>query len=574
VTTSEPGSFRSRRWFEGETLRTAIHHSRAKQMGYAREEYDGKPVIAILNTWSDINPCHGHFRQRADEVKRGIWQAGGFPVELPVMSLSEPFQKPSTMLYRNLLAMQAEEELRSHPIDGAVLMGGCDKTTPALIMGRARSTCRSSSCPPGRCSRATGGVRRWAAAATCGGTGPTSVPVAWDPRSGTRSARAWRARRTLHDDGHGLDDDRRRRGARPDPSRGLVDPRGRRRARTHGRPVRRGGGRARGRDIRVSSLLTAGAFRNALVTVMALGGSTNALIHLIAMAARADVALDLDAFDEVSRQGPAAGQPATDGRIPDGGLRPRRWAARRPGAGARPPRPRPADRQRAHPRREPRGRRGLRRSKVIRTVDDPVRADGGLAVLRGNLAPDGAVIKHGAASPDFLEHRGPAVVFDDYDDMVARIDDPDLEVTADSVLVLRNAGPVGGPGMPEWGMLPIPKKLLAEGVRDMVRISDARMSGTSYGTCVLHVAPESAVGGPLALLRDGDEIVLDVEARRLDVAVPDEELDRRRSEWVAPDPPYVRGYGRLYADHIQQADRGCDFDFLEGTAPTREPEIH
>jgi dihydroxy-acid dehydratase len=574
VTTPEPGSYRSRRWFEGETLRTAIHHSRTKQMGYAREEYDGKPVVAILNTWSDINPCHGHFRQRADDVKRGIWQAGGFPVELPMMSLSEPFQKPSTMLYRNLLAMQAEEELRSHPIDGAVLMGGCDKTTPALIMGARSVDLPIVFLPAGPMLKG-----HWRGETLASGSDMWRY---WaDVRAGCMGADEWDqvgeglARSTGHcmtmgtastmtavTEALGLTLP----GASSIPA---VDA-------AHARMAAQSGAAAVDlvrRDVRASNLLTDGSFRNAMVTVMALGGSTNALIHLIAMAARSGVDLDLDAFDEISRQIPVLAnlRPTGEFLMEDfahaGGLRAVLAQVREHLDLGRPT-------VNGNTLGENVEGADIYDDRVIHTIDDPIRTDGGLAVLRGNLAPDGAVIKHGAASPGFLAHRGPAVVFDDYDDMVARIDDPDLEVTADSVLVLRNAGPVGGPGMPEWGMLPIPKKLLGEGVRDMVRISDARMSGTSYGTCVLHVAPESAVGGPLALLRDGDLIELDVEARRLDVLIPDEELQRRRDAWEAPEPHYVRGYGRLFADHILQADRGCDFDFLQGTTPTPEPEIH
>ncbi|MDF2864475.1 MAG: dehydratase family protein 5 [Achromobacter mucicolens] len=573
----KPEDLRSHRWYGVKDLRSFGHRSRTAQMGYHRSDYAGKPVIAIINTWSDINPCHSHFKQRVEEVKRGIWQAGGFPVEMPAMSLSEPFQKPTTMLYRNLLAMETEELLRSYPADGCVLMGGCDKTTPALIMGAVSMDLPTIFVPAGPMLRGN-----W--------NGNTLG-------SGSDTWKYWaelRAGNITEEDWQGVED-----GIARSPGHcmtmgtastmtGAVEalglclsgassipaPDSR-----HAQMASLTGKRIVDmvwEDLKPSDLLTAASYDNAVRTVLALSGSTNAVVHLIAMARRSGFGLDLDRFDHLARTTPVLAnlRPAGKYLMEDfyyaGGLRAmlvqlgdlldtaqRTVDGRTLGeniAGAR-----------------------IFNEDVIRPRAQALIERDGLAVLRGNLAPDGAVIKPPAMEARLQVHTGRAVVFKDYNDMAERIDDPDLDVDADSVIVLQNAGPQGAPGMPEWGQLPIPQKLLKQGVRDMVRISDARMSGTSYGACVLHVAPESYVGGPLALVKDGDRITLDVPNRRLDLLIPDAELAERRAAWQAPPPRFERGYGVLYLKHVGQADTGCDFDFLqseERAAPAGEPEIH
>ena len=569
-----PEDLRSHRWYGASDMRSFGHRSRTAQMGYSRRDYLGKPVIAIVNTWSDINPCHAHFRQRAEEVKRGVWQAGGFPVEMPALTLSEPFQKPTTMLYRNLLAMETEELLRSYPADGAVLMGGCDKTTPALLMGAISMNLPAVFLPAGPMLRGD-----WRGNFLGSGS---DVWKYWaEKRAGNITETAWEEIENgiARSHGHCMTMGTASTMTSAAEALGMTlagaasipaaDSR-------HARMAVDTGRRAVEMvwtDVKPRDILTAASFDNAITTVLALGGSTNALVHLIAMARRCGIPLSLDRFDELSRRTPllANVRPAGKYLMEDfhyaGGLRAlmvriadllaldaRTIEGRSLGeaiAGAE-----------------------VFADDVIMPRERALVASGSLAVLRGNLAPDGAVIKPAAAEAQLLEHRGPAVVFADYNDMAARIDDPALPVTADSVIVLLSAGPLGAPGMPEWGQLPIPKKLLEQGVRDMVRISDARMSGTSYGACVLHVAPESHIGGPLALVRDGDMIVLDVPARRLTLEVDDAELARRRAKWQRPPPHFARGFGALYQRHITQANEGCDFDFLEGTAATPDPEIH
>jgi dihydroxy-acid dehydratase len=570
----KPEDLRSHRWYGATDLRSFGHRSRTAQMGYDRSDYAGKPVIAILNTWSDINPCHSHFRQRAEEVKRGVWQAGGFPVEMPAISLSEPFQKPTTMMYRNFLAMEAEELLRSYPADGAVLMGGCDKTTPGLIMGAISMGLPFVFMPAGPMLRGN-----WHGKPL--GSGSDSWKYWAELRAGNITERDWNevedgiARSAGHCMTMGtastMTSVAEVLGLTLPGAASIPAPDA-----NHSRMATLTGKRAVEmvwEDLKPADILTAGSFDNAIVTTLALGGSTNAIVHLIAMARRAGIPLALDRFDQLAAKTPLLADLRPSGRflMEDfyyaGGLRALLAEVRDLLALGE------------------RTVNGLTLGEniagaeiyapdVIRPRANPLVASGSLAVLRGNLAPDGAVIKPSAADPKLHRHAGPAVVFEDYNDMAARIDDPDLPVTADSVIVLKNAGPKGGPGMPEWGQLPIPKKLLAQGVRDMVRVSDARMSGTSYGACVLHVAPESWIGGPLALVRDGDVIELDVPGRALNLKVSEAELARRRAEWKAPAPRFARGYGKIFAEHITQANEGCDFAFLEGTAPTPEPEIH
>ena len=569
-----PEELRSHRWFGAKDLRAFGHRSRTLQMGYSREDFAGKPVIAILNTWSDINPCHAHFRTRAEEVKRGVWQAGGFPLEMPAIALAEPFQKPSTMLYRNLLAMETEELLRSYPVDGVVLMGGCDKTTPALIMGATSMNLPAIYVPAGPMLRGN-----WHGEHL--GSGTDSWKYWAELRAGTIDEQAWQEVESgiARSFGHCMVMGTASTMTSVAETLGLTLPGAASipaADANHPRMATESGRRVVDmvwEDLRPAEILTPAAFDNAITAVHALSGSTNAIIHLVAMAGRAGIDLKLERFDELARTTPVLAnvQPAGKYLMEDfyyaGGLRAllanlngklnlgcrtvNGMALGQNIEGAR-----------------------TYNEDVIRNRGNPVSAIGGLAVLRGNLAPDGAVIKPTAAEPRLLKHIGAAVVFRDYNHMAARIDDENLKVDADSVIVLQNAGPLGGPGMPEWGQLPIPKKLLREGVRDMVRISDARMSGTSYGACVLHVAPESYLGGPLALVKDGDRIELDVERRRLQLHVDDAELMRRRRLWQPPAPHYARGYGALYAKHITQANQGCDFDFMHAGAPTPDPEIH
>ena len=555
---------RSEKWFgepgHDEGVRTLSHRSRMRQLGFGADEHLGKPVIAILNTWAEINPCHMHLRDRAEQVRRGVWQAGGFPLEFPVATLSETFQKPTPMLYRNLLAMEAEELLRSYPIDGAVLMGGCDKTTPALLMGAASAGLPAIFVPAGPMLRGNyrgqplaSGTDLWRywADYRAGMIGDCELAdleagIARSPghcmtmgTASTMTSAAEALGMTLP-------------GAASIPA---VDS-------AHHRMAAASGARAVElvrEELTPSKIMTREAFLDAVATVLALGGSTNAVIHLVAMAGRCGVPLSLDDFDAMSRRVPVLAD------VRPGGshlMEDFHYAGGLPGLLSRLGTVLHLDRITVTGRSLAANLDGAQvwGDEVIRPLDRPLAADGGISVLRGNLAPDGAVIKHLAAEPALLEHTGPAVVFEDYADMRARINS--AQITPESVLVLRGSGPLGGPGMPEYGMVPIPDRLLAQGVRDMVRVSDARMSGTSYGTCVLHIAPESYLGGPLALVRDGDPITLSVSGRLLHLAVDDAELARRRAAWTPPVPCYERGYGALYLRHIGQADQGCDFDFL------------
>jgi dihydroxy-acid dehydratase len=569
-----PQDLRSCRWLGREDLRTFGHRSRLQQLGYDRADWVGKPVIGILNTWSDINACHGHLRARAEDVKRGVWQAGGFPLELPAMSLAEPFVKPSTMLYRNFLAMECEELLRSHPIDGAVLMGGCDKTTPGLVMGAISMGLPAIYVPAGPMLRGN-----WRGRTLGSGS---DVWKYWDEkRAGKIGEAEWSeieggiarsfgtcmvmgtaATMMAITEALGLSLP----GASSIPAPDANHPR---MCAAAGRRIVD----MVWEDLTPEKILTPAAFDNAIRVHMALGGSTNAIIHVIAMARRAGVALDMQRFDEISRQVPVIANITPSGKylMEDffyaGGLRALMAAMSdlldlsSITVTGRPLRDNIAGAETYLP-------------DVIHPLSAPLYPEGATAVLTGNLAPRGCVMKPAAADKRLLQHRGRAIAFESYEHMAGEIERDDLDVTPDDVMVLKNCGPKGGPGMPEWGQLPIPRKLLKAGVRDMLRVSDARMSGTSYGACILHVAPESFIGGPLALVKTGDEIEIDVPDRKIHLHVSDNELSRRRAAWTPPPPRYARGYGAMYSAHIGQADEGCDFDFLQGREPTPEPEIH
>lgn len=568
---------RSARWFAPDDLRSFGHRSRAMQMGLSREDWDGKPIIAILNTWSDVQPCHMHFKDRVEFVKKGVLQAGGMPVEIPVHSLGEQFLKPSSMLYRNMVAMEVEEVLRSNPVDGAVLMGGCDKSTPALAMGAVSVGLPFIYLPAGPMLRGN-------YAGKVLGSGADAWKYWDDRRAGKISKEEW----------HGVEGGIARSyghcmtmgtastmtaiaeafglclpGASSIPAPDV----------SHQRMSAACGRRIVDmvwEDLRPDQIITEASTRNAVTVAMATGCSTNAIIHLIAMARRAGVPLNLDDLDAIGRTTPVLANIRPSGKdylMEDffyaGGL-----LALMKELGAK--LDLTALTVTGQPLGQSVGEAQNYNNEVIRPLSNPVYHEGSLAVLKGNLAPDGAVIKPAAMDPKFTTHRGPAIVADSYAELKTIIDDPNAPITADHVLILRNAGPQGGPGMPEWGMIPMPQKLLNEGHRDMVRLSDARMSGTSYGACILHVAPEAYIGGPLALIETGDIISLDVPNRALNVEVSDAEMDRRRAAWTPPKPRYQRGYGWVYLKHIEQADKGCDFDFLrtEFGAPVSEPEIN
>ncbi len=569
-----PESLRSHRWYGPDDLRSFGHRSRTKQMGLHRDEFVGKPVIGIVNTWNEMNTCHTHFPQRVQDVKRGVLSAGGFPVELPAMSLGEQLMKPTAMMYRNFLAMEVEELLRSYPIDGAVLMGGCDKTTPGVLLGAISMNLPCIYVPGGAMLRG-----HWRGETLGSGTDAWKY---WDERrSGKLDTKSWfeiedgiaRSPGTCMTmgtavtmmsmaDALGMSLP----GASSIPA---VDS-------NHNRMASLSGRRAVDlvwQDIKPTDILTEQAFENAIKVQMAIGGSTNAIIHLTALARRAGVTLDLEIFDRISQGIPLLANIKPSGKYV---MEDFYYAGGLTALMKRLEESLNLETVTINGKTLRDNLEGAEvfNEDVIRPLENPISTAGGTAVLRGSLAPDGAVIKPTAAEERLWKHRGPAVVFKDIRDLKARVDSEDLEVTADSVLVLQNAGPVGGPGMPEWGQLPIPKKLLNQGVRDVIRISDARMSGTSYGACVLHVSPEAALGGPLGLVKDGDEIELDVEKRRLDLLVSQSELDTRRRRWEPPESKASRGYAKLYADHVTQAHEGCDFDFLQGTpGETPEPDI-
>ena len=569
-------ALRSQRWYAPDTIRAFAHRQRSQQMGYRREEFLGKPVIGIINTWSEMSPCHAHLRERAEAVRRGVWAAGGFPVELPALSMGEVMVKPTTMLYRNFLAMETEELLRQHPIDGVVLLGGCDKSTPALLMGAISMDIPAIFCPAGPMSSG-----KWHGQVTGAGTHTKKY---WDQlRLGAITQHDWielegamtRSMGTCNTmgtastmtsiaDAMGFTLP----GASSIPA---ADSRHPQMASCCGETIVD----MVWHDHKPSSWLKRENFLNGIVAYMALGGSTNAAIHLIAMANRAGVSLTLDDMEAIARKVPVlanlfpSGEKLMEEFYFAGGL----LAQLKKVA------------EFLHP--ECVGVTNTPVSQwienapcydddIIRDLNNPVvplTQGCALTVLRGNLCPDGAVMKSSSASPQLRHHRGPALVFDTHQHLSDCIDDPVLDVTKDTVIILRNAGPVGAPGMPEWGNLPIPKKLLQQGVTDMVRISDARMSGTHYGTCVLHVAPEAAIGGPLALVQTGDLIELNIEAGTLDMLVDEETLSRRRAALQPTHKVFQRSWSALYQQHVTQANEGCDFDFLQAGSDIPEPPI-
>jgi dihydroxy-acid dehydratase len=563
--------FRSSEWFGPKDRDGFIHRSWMKNQGRPDHLFDGRPVIGICNTWSELTPCNGHFRQLADHVKRGVYEAGGFPLEFPVMSLGETLMRPTTMLFRNLVSMDVEESIRGNPIDGVVLLAGCDKTTPALLMGAA-------SCDLPAIMVSGGPMLNGKFRGQDIGSGTDVWRFSEDVRCGAmnecefleaegcmnRSAGHCMTMGTASTmasivEGLGI-------GLPTNAAIPAVDARRYTLAHVAGsrivEMVRE--------DLRMSKILTRKAFENAIRIVGAIGGSTNAVIHLLAIAGRIGVELSLDDWDRLGR-----GIPCILNLMPSGKYLMEDFYY----AGGLPAVIRQlgnlvhldaltvngktiGDNTKESPCYNP---------DVIRSLDDPLKSEGGLAVLHGNLCPNGAVIKPSAATPSLMKHRGRAVVFESIEDFHARVDDPDLEIDETNVIVLKNCGPKGYPGMPEVGNMPLPAKLLKKGVTDMVRISDARMSGTAYGTAVLHVAPESAAGGVLALVQEGDFVELDVAARRLHLDLDDAVLERRRAQWRPPPPPAERGYYRLYYDHVLQADRGADLDFLVGGSGVAVP---
>jgi dihydroxy-acid dehydratase len=566
---------RSQRWLAPDTMRGFSHRARLAQTGWNRDDFMGRPVIGILNTWSDISTCHSHLRERAQKVREGVIRAGGWPIELPAMSLGEVWVKPTTMLYRNFLAMEAEELIRCHPVDGVVLMGGCDKTPPALLMGAFSVNLPCIFIPAGASSNAAFRGQKV-------GTGTHTMKFWNEKRAGKIDDDAWRELEGCMTRSPGTCNT----AGTATTMTAVVEALGFSLPGAHSIPA---ADAAHPRmcsevgerivqmvweDLTPRTIATEAAFHNAIKTVLAIGGSTNACVHLPAMAGRCGVKLTLDVWERFNKEIPVLANlmPAGDALMEDfyfaGGLRAL------------------LKRIESHlalncmtitgkTLGENIASAEVFNEDVIRPLSYPVSREG-IAVVRGNLAPRGAVMKPSAVSPHLKKHSGPAVVFETFDDMMARIDSPDLNVSKDSVLVLKNVGPVGAPGMPEAGNLPIPKKLLAEGVRDMVRISDARMSGTHYGTCVLHVCPEAAVGGPLALVRDGDMISIDIEARKIELQVSDAEMEKRRAAWQDAKPAtmrYNRSYAALYQQHVTQADEGADFDFLQGTELLPEPTI-
>ena len=566
MTTDSP-PLRSSEWFDTPELYGWLRKAAFMSQGYGPEAYDNRPIIGICNSWSELTHCNSHLRQLAEDVKRGVWQAGGFPMEFPAMSLGEYNMRPTTMLFRNLMSMEVEESIRANPLDGVVLLGGCDKTTPALLMGAA-----SADIPA---IIVTGGPQlksNWRGEELGSCTDCRRYEV--ELRAGNITAEDWAELQTciVRSPGHCMVMGTASTMASIAEAMGIalpgnaaipaVDSRRHRLSEFAGRQIVS----LVNQDIRPSQIMTREAFENAIRTMHALGGSTNAVIHLTAIAGRLGIDLPGSLFDELSRTTPfilnlkPSGQYLMEDFFYAGGL----------AALLKEIQPLLHDDQMTVT--------GLSLAQniapainynpdVIRSMDNPMNSEGGLAVLTGSLAPTGALIKPTAASESLMTHEGRAIVFEDHDDLLSRIDDPDLDVTPNDTLVMRSGGPIGAPGMPEWGFLPLPKKILASGVRDMVRLSDARMSGTAFGTVVVHVTPESAAGGPLAAVRNGDRISLNVPERRLDLLVEDREISRRLHESPPQKPVHKRGYALMYAQSVLQADTGCDFDFLRAEGP-------
>ena len=570
---SDRPSLRSRDWF-GKRDRWGLgHRAWLRAEGFSERVFEGKPVIGICNSWSELNNCNAHLRQVAEAVKRGVWEAGGFPLEFGTISLGEMLMKPTTMLYRNLMAMDVEECIRAYPLDAVVLLCGCDKTTPAQLMGAASADIPALMVPGGPMLKGM-----WRGQELGSGT---DVRRLWDEvRAGRMTEEEWCEIEgcVSRSAGHctvmgtastmaclaealgmtlpGCADipaaDSRRLSIAEESGRRSVE--------------------MAVEGLCPSRILTPEAFENAIRVDMAIGGSTNAIVHLVAIAGRAGIELPLSKFDEISRTTPVIANVKPSGEFL---MEDFNYAGGLPAAmkeissllhlGALTVNGKTLGENLA--------RAACFNRGVIKPLSEPLRSEGGTVILKGNLAPQGAVIKQSAASPHLLRHKGRAVVFENGEDLLARLDDPKLEVDENSILVLKNAGPKGAPGMPEWGHLPIPAKLLKAGVKDMVRLSDARISGTSFGTIVVHIAPEAAVGGPLAIAKDGDGIELNVPERRLELLVPEAEMRSRLAAWRPPAPHYERGYGKMYLDHILQAPEGCDFDFLRGrsTGDAAEP---
>jgi L-arabonate dehydrase len=563
-----PRELRSRKWFRGPEYYNFARRTYIRSEGFNSDVFENKPVIGICNSWSELNSCNLGLRDVAEAVKRGVWAAGGFPLEFPTISLGETFMRPTTMLFRNLMAMDVEESIRANPLDGVVLLCGCDKTTPAQLMGAA-----SADIPA---IMVTGGpmfAGNWRGQQIASGTdgrklfdmyragrltdeemneieGCVSRTIGHCTVMGTASTMTNLAEAmgmTLPGCASIPAPDARRKAIAELSGRRIVE--------------------MVWENLTPSRIMIRKAFENAITALMALGGSTNAVVHLVAIAGRLDIDISLDDFDRISRRTPVlanvkpSGQYVMEDFFHAGGL--------------------PALLKQILPLlhgqclsvngkslEENTTQAASYNENVIRPAAKPLQPEGGIAILRGNLCPDGAVIKQSAASANLLKHRGPAYVFDNHDEMIAQLDQDSLPVDENTVLVMKNGGPKGAPGFPEWGWIPMPRALLLKGVKDVVRISDARMSGTSFGTVVLHVAPESAVGGPLHLVQTGDEIVLDVESRRLDLNIPPDEWERRQARFTPSPPHYERGYGKLFLEHVTQANHGCDFDFLRKTAPS------
>lgn len=555
--------YRSENWFGRRDVDGFLHRAWVKTEGFTDEVFKNRPVIGISNSWSELTNCNAHLRLVAEAVKRGVWQAGGFPLEFPTMSLGEALMKPTAMLYRNLMSMDVEETIRANPIDGVVMLAGCDKTVPANLMGAA-----SVNVPA---LMITGGPMlngHWR-------NREVGVTDCWrineELRAGRMSEEEVQEVESCvgRSSGHCMVMGTASTMACVVEALGMTLPGGAAIPAPDSRRYQMA--EAAGRqivelvkaNIRPSDILTRKAFENAIRVLHAISGSTNAVIHLIALAGRIGVDLPLSIFDDLSRDTPwlvnlkPAGQFMMEDFYYAGGL---------PGMMNEIPDLLHLDAMTASARtvRDNIAGAEVVNREVIARRDGPLRADGGLVVLRGNICPNGAILKQAAATERLLQHEGPAVVFEDFEELHRRVDDPDLNIDENSVMVLKNAGPKGGPGMPEWGHLPIPKKLLTRGVSDLVRISDARMSGTAYGTAILHVSPESAVGGPFAAVRTGDRIELDVKNRRLTLKVEDREISRRLEGWRPRSSRYTRGYGQMFLNHVLQADQGCDFDFLRG----------